>query len=69
MSGIAYDGDRLKDAVKDAQKSGAPIELLVKNGDAYSTVKVDYRDGLRYPQFERDESMPALLDDILAARP
>ena len=68
VNGTAYDGDRLKEAITAAQKSKAPLELLVKNGDNYTTVKIDYRDGLRYPQLERDEKAPALLDQILAAR-
>ena len=68
VNGTAYDGDKLKDAIKAAQKPGAPLEFLVKNGDNYTTVKIDYRDGLRYPQMERDEKTPALLDQILTAK-
>ena len=68
VNGTAYDGDKLKDAIKAAQKSNAPLELLVKNGESYTTTKIDYRDGLRYPQLEREEKAPALLDDILNAK-
>ncbi len=53
VNGIAFDVDRLKTAIKDANKTGAAIELLVKNGDRYRTVKIDYHDGLRYPHLER----------------
>jgi len=35
VDGIAYNIDRLKAAIKAAQKTGASIELLVKNGDHY----------------------------------
>jgi len=45
-----------------------PIELIVKNGDRFKTVRIDYHDGLRYPRLERNMAMPARLDDILAAR-
>ena len=56
VNGIAFDADRLKSAIKDASKTSAAIELLVKNGDRYRTVKIDYHDGLRYPHLEREGS-------------
>ena len=68
VNGIAFDADRLKDAIKDAKQAGAAIELLVKNGDRYRTVNIDYHDGLRYPHLERDASAPARLDQILTPR-
>ena len=67
VDGIAYNIDRLKAAIKDAQKTGASIELLVKNGDHYRTVRMDYHDGLRYPHLERTGAV-AFLDQILAPR-
>jgi hypothetical protein len=42
--------------------------LLVKNGDRYSTVRIDYHEGLRYPHLERDAGVPPRLDQILDAR-
>ena len=68
IDGTAYTADRLKDAIRDATKSRSPIELLVKNGDRYRTVRMDYHDGLRYPHLERVASVPARLDEIFAAR-
>jgi predicted metalloprotease with PDZ domain len=68
VDGVAYDGDRLRDIVTAAKASHAAIELLVKNGDRYSTVRIDYHDGLRYPHLERDASVPARLDQILDPR-
>lgn len=68
VNGIAFDADRLKATIKDAKQSGAAIELLVKNGDRFRTVKIDYHDGLRYPHLERDGSAPARLDQILTPR-
>ena len=65
---MAYDSDRLRDIVKAAKTSAAAIELLVKNGDRYTTVRFDYHDGLRYPHLERDASVPARLDQILEPR-
>ncbi len=68
VNGIAFDADRLKNAIKDAKQTGAAIELLVKNGDRFRTVKIDYHDGLRYPHLEREGSAPARLDQILTPR-
>ena len=65
---VRQNADRLKDAIKAAKTARDPIELLVRNGDRYRTVRVDYHDGLRYPRFERVAGTPARLDDILAAR-
>ena len=68
INGIAYDADVLKDAIRAAQGSGTPIELIVKNGDRFMVANIDYRGGLRYPQLERDTSVPARLDDIFKPR-
>jgi predicted metalloprotease with PDZ domain len=69
VNGIAYTGEVLKDAVRAAHAAAAaPLELIVKNGDRFRVVRLDYRDGLRYPHLQRDESEPARLDDILEPR-
>ncbi len=53
VNGRDFSTEALKDAVTAAKSSQAPIELLVKNVDVYSTVKVDYHGGLRYPHLVR----------------
>jgi predicted metalloprotease with PDZ domain len=68
INGVAYDVDVLKDAITAAKSAPAPIELIVKNGDRFLVVNVDYHDGLRYPHLERDASVPSRIDDILAPR-
>ncbi len=68
VNGVAFDGDRLKAAVTQAKDGKDPIELIVRSGERYRTVKLDYHDGLRYPRLERIAGTPARLDDILAAR-
>ena len=68
VDGSAYRADRLKDAIREAHKSAGSIELLVKNGDRYRTIKMDYHDGLRYPHLERIPNVPARLDQIFAPR-
>ncbi|WP_028007290.1 M61 family metallopeptidase [Solimonas flava] len=69
VNGFAYEADELKDAVRRAAAPGAaPIELLVRDGDRYRTVKLDYHGGLRYPHLQRLKGTPARLDAILAPR-
>ena len=68
VNSIAYDGEKLKAAVKATKENGPPIELLIKQGDLYRSIKVDYHGGLRYPRLERINGTPALLDDILDRR-
>ena len=68
VGGTTYTADLLKDAVRNTKSSSAPIELLVKNGDSYRTIRLDYHGGLRYPRLERDGVKPARLDRIFAAK-
>ena len=65
VNGRHWSKDVLLDAVK-ATKSGAPLELLVDNGEFYLTCKVDYRGGPRYPQLVRGTG-PDRLSAILKA--
>ncbi len=67
VNGVAYDGDRLKTIVKNSRTSADGIEFIVKNGDRYRTVRIDYHGGLRYPHLEANGA-PRLLDAILAAK-
>ncbi len=68
IAGTAFTGARLREAISTAWSTPSPIELLVKSGDSYRTVNLDYHDGLRYPHLDRDTSKPSILDDILAPR-
>jgi predicted metalloprotease with PDZ domain len=68
VNGTAYSSDVLKDAIRAAQGTKLPIELIVKSGDRFRVASIDYHNGLRYPHLERDASTAARLDDILAAR-
>ena len=56
----------LREAILAAEKSKQPIKLLLKRGDDFVTVTLDYYGGLRYPHLERVEGTPTLLDAILA---
>jgi predicted metalloprotease with PDZ domain len=68
VNGTAFDADNLKDVITEAKDEAAPISLLVKRGDTYTTTSINYHDGLRYPRLERIAGTPALLDDLLSPR-
>jgi predicted metalloprotease with PDZ domain len=68
INGSAYTADVLKDAIRSAKTTQLPIELIVKVGDRFRVLTLGYHDGLRYPHLERELSVPARLDDILAPR-
>ncbi len=61
----ALDTDQLKAAIK-ARRS--PLNLLVRTGDIYRTVELDYQGGLRYPKLEKTTPGPSRLDDLLAPK-
>ncbi|TDM08066.1 MAG: peptidase M61 [Ideonella sp. MAG2] len=64
----AYSPERLSAAIT-ANKSGkAPIQLLLRQGERYRQVTLDYRDGLRYPVLERVGNGKDRLSAIQAAR-
>ena len=69
VNGKEFSADDLKEAISAAKTATGPIELLVKTGDRYRTVAMDYHDGLRYPHLERLAGTTASLDEILTPRP
>jgi predicted metalloprotease with PDZ domain len=68
VNGENYSADVLRRAITAAKESTAQIELIVKNGDSYRTVQLDYHDGLRFPHLERIPGTPDRLSRILAPR-
>jgi predicted metalloprotease with PDZ domain len=67
VNGTAFKLDVLRRAITDAKNSQAPLKFLVKRGEQFETVDVDYHGGLRYPKLERVDGTPDRLDEILAA--
>ncbi len=65
VNGRKYTAEFLAAAMREAQSSRQPIQLLVENTDYYSTVSLPYYDGPRHPHLVRDESKPDLLSDII----
>jgi len=69
VNGHDYNPDALKDAVTaSAKDKSQPVELLVKNFDEYSTVRIDYHGGLMYPHLERDAGKPDHLTALMQAK-
>lgn len=70
VNGKRFTREGLRDAI--ASSKARPIEFIVVNGDDFTTLRLDYAGGERYPDLERDPSKPDLLSKIiepLAARP
>jgi len=61
-----YTTEMLRDTILAAEKTQQPIKLLLKRGDDFLTISLDYHGGMRYPHLERVESTPDRLDAILA---
>ena len=68
VNSLSYDADKLRAAVKATASSASAVELLIKQGDTYRMVRIDYKGGAKYPHLERIKGKAALLDDILEPR-
>jgi predicted metalloprotease with PDZ domain len=68
VNDLAYSADALRRAITAAKDGSEPIRLLLKNGDQYRTIALDYHEGLRYPRLERVRGTPDRLGAILSPR-
>ncbi|MBW6524357.1 peptidase M61 [Sphingomonas sp. RHCKR47] len=73
VNGQPYSADAIKRAIKAAQTQGGqaggtPIQLIVRQQDAYRTVTLDWHGGLRYPRLEKIGKGDSGLDRLLAPR-
>jgi predicted metalloprotease with PDZ domain len=68
VNGLAFKPERLREAIAANTGGKAPIELIVKDGEIFQAVRMDYRDGLRHPHLERVASTPDRFSAILKAR-
>ena len=68
VNGRRWSADVLHDAISGAKRTREPLQILVANGDFYTTTAVAAFDGNRYPHLERDPSKPDLLSRIYAPR-
>jgi predicted metalloprotease with PDZ domain len=67
VNGRRWTPELLRTAIKETKSNMAPLELLVENGDAFKTCRLDYHDGERYPYLERDNNKPDVITTILKA--
>ena len=65
VNGRKWSPALLRAAVKAAQGSDQPIELLVENAQFFKTYSVAYHDGEKNPHLERVADQPDILSDIL----
>jgi predicted metalloprotease with PDZ domain len=70
MKVVAVNGKKMSkhsfhDALKASKDSSGPLEFLVENTDYYTTYKVEYHGGEKYPHLVRDESKPDVLSEII----
>jgi len=68
VNGHEYRPERLRMAISFAKLNKQPLELLVRNLDRYRTVRIDYFEGLKYPQLQRIEKVPDRIGAILKPR-
>ena len=65
VNGRKWSPSLLHEAVKTAQGSERPIELLVENAQFFKTYSVAYHDGEKNPHLERVSERPDVLGEIL----
>ncbi len=69
VDGRAYKKKHLRAALARAKRPGAgPLEIIAVNGEFFSSFKLDWHEGERYPHLERIPGTPDLLSAILAPR-
>ena len=68
VNGLAYSAERLKRAITTSKGVDQPIELILRQGEQYSSVRLDYREGLRHPHLQRIAHRHDHLSEILAPR-
>ncbi|MBI1757408.1 MAG: M61 family metallopeptidase [Fimbriimonas ginsengisoli] len=71
VEGRVYSEQILEEAIKEAQSSKEPIEILANLQGFLLNFKVDYHGGIRYPHLERLADKPDLLSEMIkpAAKP
>ncbi|MDQ2991336.1 MAG: hypothetical protein M3R30_00765 [Candidatus Eremiobacteraeota bacterium] len=65
VNGREYSDEALNNALKEAQKTHAPIQLLVTRGELYRTISIPYFGGPRYPHLVRIDGKPDRLGDVV----
>jgi predicted metalloprotease with PDZ domain len=61
--------EKLREAILATEKGSEPIKLLLKRGDQFRTISLDYHGGMRYPHLQKTEGAENRLDAVLAPVP
>jgi predicted metalloprotease with PDZ domain len=64
----AYSKEVLSDAILAAEHDRRPITLLIRDGDLFRSVTVDWHRGQLYPHLERIAATPDRLTMLLSPR-
>jgi len=62
VDGRKFSTEELRDVVKASTAGTQPIELIVESGGFYTTKRIAYHGGIRYPHLERVTGKPDLLE-------
>jgi predicted metalloprotease with PDZ domain len=65
VNGRKWSKDVMRAALRYGMQTKQPLELLCENADYFSTYKVDYHDGEKYPHLVRNNSQPDVLSDVI----
>ena len=68
VNGRTFNADDLKQAIRNAAGMGRAVELLLKDGNLYRTVTLDWHGGLRFPRLEKAGKGEGTLDALLAPK-
>jgi predicted metalloprotease with PDZ domain len=68
VNGREYSGDSIKAAITAAKGTTQPVRLLVKSGDLFRTVDLNWHEGLKYPRLVKTGTGEGTLDKLLAPR-
>jgi predicted metalloprotease with PDZ domain len=64
VNGHRFSTEDFHDVLKASSKASAPIELILENDEYYTTARVDYHGGERYPHLERISGKIDLLETL-----
>jgi predicted metalloprotease with PDZ domain len=65
VNGRKWSKQVLRDAIRATRKATTPLELITLDGEFYSTHRLDWRGGERFPWLVRDTAAPDRLGEIL----
>ncbi len=65
INGRRFSTRELRDALKSSMLTQSPIELIVESGEYFTTNRIDYHGGEKYPHLERIAGSPDLLEQLV----